>query len=405
MLSTLATVSLAAAAGAQPPTPPAVGQLAADVLQSPDVSVRRSGLRALAASGSPEALGPLGVLVMDQDNGIQLDAISAVLDIYVVPPSGRRGRSAEGAFFLAPFDVTPWPAPPQLVSGLTKALADDWPAVRRDAAYALGTISPVPVSEAVAREIHWSLSDLDPSVRLAAARALGRLRVSQAGLDLIGRVNDPVLDVRLASMRSLGDLREPLAVIALNEQFSFDLYNRGSAGRAAIDALARIAHPSSRAFFEAETASGNAAHRRSAYEGLARLGGLNDAAPAIAAALPGEKDREVAAAMAFALTAGGQRAYLETLIGALGDSRTSNQVLEYLVELGPPHASAIAGFATHADPEVRRQVVTALGFIGGAEAEVVLGRANGDADEMVRRASQVALARLRQRDARASATQ
>lgn len=404
----LATVALAltapAAAGQAPPAPP-VGQMAPDV-QSPDPSVRRAALKALASGGSPEALGPLGILVTDEDNGIQLDAIAAVLNIYVVSPSGRSVGSAEGAFLLAPFNATPWPAPAQLTAGLTKALADDWPAVRRDAAYALGVISPVPAEESVAREVHWSLSDLEPSVRLAAARVLGRLRVTQAGLDLIGRVNDDVLDVRLASMRSLGDLRENLAVVALTEQFDYDLYRRGSAGRASLDALARIAHPSSRALFESQTASGNSSHRRSAYEGLARLGGLSEAAPQIGVSLQTEKDKEVAAAMAFALTASGQPAFMEPLVAALGDSRTSNQVLEYLVELGPPHAATIAGYATHADPDVRRQVMTALGFIGGSEAEVVLGRANGDADEHVRRASQVALARLRQREARmASPTQ
>ena len=408
LVAALATVIAAAAAPAgagQAAPPPPVTQLAADV-QSPDSSVRRAALRALAAGGSPEALGPLGILVTDEDNGIQLGAIAAVLDIYVVPPSGRRAGSAEAAFFQAPYNATPWPAPAQLTTGLTKALADDWPAVRRDAVYALGVISPVPAGESVAREVHWSLSDLDPSARLAAARVLGRLRVAQAGLDLIGRVNDSVLDVRLASMRALGDLRENQAVVALTEQFEFDLFNRGSAGRASLDALGRIAHPSSRALFEAETASGNSSHRRSAYEGLARLGGLSEAAPRIGAALATEGDREVATAMAFALVAAGQPAFMEQLIAALGNSRTSTQALDYLIELGPPHAATLAGYATHADPAVRRQVVTALGFIGGSEAEVVLGRANGDADEGVRRASQVALARLRQREARAaSATQ
>ena len=90
-------------------------------------------------------------------------------------------------------------------------------------------------------------------MRLAAARALGRLRVTWAGDPLIGRIVDPDLPVRLASMRALGELREARALAALREQLEF--YGRGSAGRAALEALARIAHPSSASLFAQERLS------------------------------------------------------------------------------------------------------------------------------------------------------
>ncbi len=115
--------------------------------------------------------------------------------------------SAAEAFEAARFHDQPWSVPPELSTALVKALADEQPSVRRDAAYAVGIVLTPPVTDAVAFEILASLGDREPSVRVAAARALGRLRVKDAGVPLIGRVNDEDLDVRLASMRALGDLR------------------------------------------------------------------------------------------------------------------------------------------------------------------------------------------------------
>src|SRR5262249_59872254 len=157
--------------------------------------------------------------------------------------------------------------PPERAAALAKAVADREPSVRRDAAYAVGIVLTPPVTDAVAFEILASLSDREPSVRVAAARALGRLQVQDAGVPLIGRINDEALDVRLASMHAVGDLRDEQAVVALNDQFTF--YVRGVAGRFAISALAAIGHPSTVPLFEAPSMSGYPAHPRAAFQGVA----------------------------------------------------------------------------------------------------------------------------------------
>lgn len=370
---------------------PSFQQLAEDV-ESPSAKVRRAALRGLAERGGPEALALLARLVDDAEPAIAEGAIEAVVGIYVQPPAGRSMHDAADAFALAPYHATPWPIRAELPDALARALAHDFPSVRRDSAYALGIVLTPPVSERIAFELVASLGDREPAVRVAAARALGALQVGSAIVPLVGRVNDEDLDVRLASMRALGDLRAGQAVAALTDQFEF--YVRGAAGRAALDALARIASPASRPLFEAQTDSRYPAHRRSAYEGLARLGQLGAAVPRVEAAMAQEKDGRVATAMAFALAASGREG-ISRVIDALADDDLRDAATMYLVELGRTHAAEIASRLTDPDARVREQVAIALGLIGGPEARAALSAVTAETSPEVKRAIEVALLRTK----------
>ena len=246
--ASLVALALSAPGWAAPRSPeqastlPPLPQVAQDVA-SPSAQVRRQALRGLRERGGPETLPLLAGLLGDAEIDIREGAVAGVIGVYVQPRANRSINSAAAAFEAARFHDQPWSVPPELSTALVKALADEQPSVRRDAAYAVGIVLTPPVTDAVAFEILASLSDREPSVRVAAARALGRLRVQDAGVPLIGRVNDEDLDVRLASMCALGDLRYERAVVALTDQFTF--YVRGVAGRSAISALAAIGHPSS----------------------------------------------------------------------------------------------------------------------------------------------------------------
>jgi HEAT repeat protein len=370
---------------------PAIGRLAADV-NSAEPKVRREALRALAALG-PEALEPLSLLVADPERDIRSDAIAAILAIYVEPPPRRRVGSAEEAFEWTRYRVTPWAVPPALVANLVRALADDWPSERRDAAYALGIVLTPPVDQRVEDELTYSLADPAASVRVAAVRALGRLQVARAGDQLIGRIVDPDLPVRLAAIQAVGEIREARALAALLQQL--DYYRGGTAGRMALEALARIAHRSSANLFAEERFSKSDAHRRYAYEGIARLGGIPEAdAVALERLLTEERDETVAVAMAFALTAAG-RPYMDRLVQAVVDDDTANQALEYLVEVGGAQPSGLVPFLQHADPVVRERVAVVAGFVGDASAEAALSQLTTDGNPSVRRAAEVALIRRR----------
>ena len=374
----------------QAPAPPVLPQVAQDIA-SPSAKVRRQALRGLRERGGPETLPLFARLIGDAEPDIREGAIAGVIGVYVQRPGKRSIGSAAAAFDIARFRVELWPVPDELTSALAKALADEWPSVRRDAAYALGIVLTPPISDAVAFEIAASLSDREPSVRIAAARALGHLRVRDAGVPLVGRINDEDLDVRLASMNALGDLRDNGAVVALTDQFTF--YVRGAAGRAALSALGAIGPESSIPLFEAQTTSGYPAHRRSAYEGLARSGRATAAAPRIEAAMASEKDTRVLIAMAFALASAGREG-INRVLDALADRDRADAALGYLVELGRPHVPAVAARLSDPNPVVREQIAIALGFIGGPEAAAALKSASGESDPDVRHAIDVAQVRI-----------
>jgi HEAT repeat protein len=388
---TAPVAGLGAARPEQAPDAVTFRQLSSDV-NSSEPKVRRAALKGLAAMG-PEALEPISLLVGDPLRDIRHNAILAVVRIYVEPPPKRQVSSAEDGFDWSPYLATPWALPPVLVPNLVRALADDWPSERRDAAYALGVVLTPPIDARVSDELSYSLSDPSDEVRLAAVRALGRLRATRAGDQVIGRIVDPVLAVRLAAMRAVGEIREARALAALRQQIDF--YQEATAGRAAFDALARIAHPSTAGTFEQERFSNHAARRRAAYEGLARLGGIRDAdVLAVEQRLTDERDGSVRLAMAFALAASG-RPYLGRVVQSLSDRELADQAIEYVVELGRAKPAALVPHLQDRDPIVRARTTIAAGFAGGAPLEAELSRLTTDGDPTVRRAAEVALLRIR----------
>jgi len=379
---------MAWARGQEPQT---ITQLSENV-NSPEPKARRAALKALASRG-PEALEPLSLLVADPERDIRSSSIEAILAIYVEPPPRERVSSAEDAFGWTRYRTTPWSVPPVLTPNLIRALSDDWPSVRRDAAYGLGVVLTPPIDARVADELIYSLADPDSSVRLAAARSLGRLRATRAGDHLIGRIVDTELPVRLAAMRSIGEVREARALAAL--QLQLEYYRGGIAGRAALEALARIADKSSAELFAKEKFSKSEAHRQYAYEGIARIGGIPGGdAVAMEQLLTDERDEAVATAMAFALAMGG-RPFVERVVLALADHDTANQAMEYVVEVGVAQPGVLIPYLRHTDPIVRERVATAMGFVGEAAAEPALSQLTSDGDPSVRRAAQAALIRMR----------
>ena len=395
----LAVLGGARPAAAQRPYEDVVGDL-----RSPDAVTRVAAMRALAAASYPESMAPIAALLADPLDDVQLEAIDTLLGFVVTDrvATSRRvalvvevrdKKRAEAVFDLGPFVILPRPVVPEVVSGLAGAMRDANPRVRLDATYALGVLARPPADSVATDALVAALHDPDGKVREAAARVTGALRATGAADALFDAVNDRQAPVKAAAMRALGDLRDARAVQALTDQLQF--YGKGGLALAALDALARIAHPSSVPVFQAQLAGKDATMRRAAAEGLARSGQASLSLPTLESG-SADRDRAVALAVAYALQSAG-RPSLDRLVTALGDPKLQSQAMLYLTELGRPVARALGGYLQSPDPVVRQAVAMVLGVIGGDDALAALERAKADPDTEVARAAERAIARVRTR--------
>ncbi len=294
-------------------------------LRNPDPKARLSAVRMLRESQHTAAAVPVAAVVNDPLDEIQLEAIAAELSFFLVQDMPLRKRvglvvevrskgKAAQAFEQGPLAAWPRPVPPEVVDALLKAVDDENPRVRIEAIYALGAVARPPLADGASERLIKALDHYDPAIRAAAARVAGRLDVKRAGDTLIKSINDSSPPVRFASMRALGEIRDERAVQSLMEQLKF--YGKGEGAWSALDALARIAHPSSASLFKTRISDKDPAMRRAAAEGLARIGDASEA-PAIQIAATSESSEMVRAAMTFAMVKFGQN-YMARLIDFFG---------------------------------------------------------------------------------------
>lgn len=373
-------------------------------LRHPDPKVRLSAVRLLRESKYPEAAGPVAALVNDPVDLVQLEAIAAERSFFLVNDipgkkrvallvEARNPALAETAFGLGPLAVWTHPVPPELVQALLEAVNDKNQKVRVEAIYTLGTIARPPLAAAAAADLTKALDHYDPVIRAAAARVIGRLDVKSAGDALITAVNDSTSMVRYAAMRALGDIREERAVPALTEQLTF--YNVGEGGAAALEALARIASPSSVPVFKARLTDKDPRFRSAAAEGLGRAGDTSEVA-ALQMGAGNDTSADVRAAMAFALQKLGQH-YIPRLVEFMTAPKTAGQVAAYLIELGPAVVPELTPHLQDSSPAIRAHVVTVIGALGGPAAEAAIAPLAADRDHDVAQAATRALQRLKTR--------
>ena len=389
-------------------------------LGSPDPNTRFHAVRLLRDSAYPESALPLAPLLNDPLDEIQLETISAELNIFLTEKGMSRRRVAlivevrdridgEEVFSRGPFVLTADPVPPAVFTALLGAVADPNPEVARDALYAFGILSANPAGAArhalLAEALpHLSrlLSSRQGTAQTDVVRVIGRAYARQPGDPPIdqalgdGLVN--MLNVegptREATMIALGAMRYERGVAALLDLSSF--YGQSDLGTTALGALARIAHPSSLARFLEERSNRERERRRAAIEGIVRLGNperLKD----IEAAVVGDQEPRLNLAVSYARSALG-RGRIEPIVE--GIPRLADQALEYLVDLAPARTAELVVQLTSPHPDVRRVVADALGYAGDASAIQALEALRVDVEPVVANAGARAAARLRQRSLR-----
>jgi HEAT repeat protein len=387
-------------------------------LGSPDPGKRLKAVQLLKAAAYPEAAVPLAPLTLDPFDEIQLEAISAELNIFLadkVTPKRRVGLlvevrqriEAEPTFSAGPSALGPHRVPAAVVTALANASRDPNARVAVEALYAFGSLA----GEVKAADRGAMLSQsgpvlaatigaIDPMLRLAAIRVIGRVFARRAtdppveesvGDAVIMALNDREATIQLTAMWALGTMKYQRAVQGLTELFRY--HERGQMAEAALDALARIAHPSSLPLFVSHLSSKNAALRTIAVEGLARSGDRTRA-DNVQTLANAERNDAVLLASHFANVqlAGGA---VDSIIEALTRSRLRDEAWQYLFELSAGGPSAFARHLQDPDERIRRDLVDILGMSGDPAAAMLVEPLTNDRAESVAHAAARAVARLR----------
>jgi HEAT repeat protein len=394
-------------------------QASAD-LASPDAGTRLRAVQILKQAAYPEAAVPLAAVVTDSQDTIQFEAIAAELNIFLAEPIVPKKRvalvvevrsavQAEPAFAAGPSALGSRPVPPAVLTALRTAARDENPRVAIEALYAFGALAVQPGGDArrdllraAGPDIAAFIGSSQPAMRYAAVRVLGRVFGKRAqdepiepgvGDAAITALNDADRAVRTAAMQALGALRYDRGVQALTDLFVY--YGNGEAADAALDALAHIAHKTSVPLFVAQLAGKSAVRRTIALEGLARAGDTSQL-PAIQTAVDKERDPGVTLAGTFALVRLGNTP-TDQVADSLSRPRLRDQAKRYLIEIAPGHVSAFSRQLLDSDPQIRTDVVDALGLADDPAALAVLEPVLNDRDAQVARAAERAVARLKRR--------
>ena len=392
-------------------------------LSSADASARLRAATLLKGAAYPEAAIPLAKAVGDSQDAVQLEAIAAELNIFLankVVPKKRVGLvievrnkiAAESAFSAGPLALGATPVPPEVLTALRTAARDDNPRVGLEALYAFGALASAPVGLARQELQRLSGPDLaamigvqDEAMRLAAVRVIGRVfekhtlddaADTSVGDAIITVLNDNNRLIKRAAMGTLGAMRYGRAVDSLTQLFQF--YGRGELAEAALDALARIAHPTSIPLFVVQLSSKTPAIKAIAIEGLARAGDSSKMTD-IEAAMKGERNDIVIFAGNFA-AAMLSNAPIEQIADSLFRPKSRDVSKQYLIEIVPGRVSRVARYVQDPDPRMRVDIADILGLASDPAGLPIVEPLLKDQDEQVALAARRAVARLRNSDRR-----
>ena len=395
-------------------------QTVADLSNS-DVKARVRAAQDLREAAYPEAAVPLSKAVLDSDDRVQYEAITGELNIHLADKIVPRKRvalvvevrnriSAKSIFQSGARVLDPKPVPVEVLTALRSASRDNNLQIALEALYAFGALSANSYGrdrEALlatsAAELSALLGSSQVTVRDAAVEVLARMyerwpgdgAVDQAlGDTLITTFNDRDGIVRRKAMVTAGALRYERGIQALTEIFQH--YERGADAQAALDGLARIAHPSSVPLFTSVLAGRNTLLEAAAVEGLARSGDATHA-PLIASAVGNERNADVQLAVHFAdamLSEGS----IDVLVEGLTKPALHDRALHMLSEVAPGRSATFSPHVPDPKPNIRADLLEALGLSNDPDLAPLVERLLNDSDPMVARTAARAVLRLKSQE-------
>jgi HEAT repeat protein len=402
------------AAAAVDAVPTAAGQAIHD-LTNRDAKVRLRAASSLGDAAPPEAMIPLAQAILDTDDAVQVAAITAELNLFLADKGtlqraarveNRSKIAAENIFLAGPLAIGPRNVPTEVLAAVLAATGDENLRVGLEALYALGALSVQPCGEArrgLLRATGPRLAaltvTLEPSVRLAALRVIGRLfarrpqdrPVDQDVADaVIIALNDQDKAIKMAAMNALGAMAYERAVDPLSELFRY--YERGELAEAALDALARIAQPTSASLLMAQLDAKADRMKMIAIEGLARSGDRTRLA-AIQAALRGDVSESAQLAGTFAGVMLSDMP-VDRIVDSLFRASLREQGKQYLIDIARNRADVFGRYVPEFDARVKADVADILGLAADPAARPIVEPLTKDSNPLVVLAAERAIARL-----------
>jgi HEAT repeat protein len=360
-----------------------------------DAAVRQAAIGALNSIGDPSMSTRVSGLIDDPSPLVRESAVR-IAGYFGYPDCVdavfARCHDTDDSVRSAALELLPYFDDPRALDTLTAALSDPVPRVRAAAAHALGSMRGATERDLLMR----ALDDPEPWVRYFAAIGLGRQGDATA-LPLLARHarTDAAVHVGVAAINAAASIGGEAAVPVLAALALED----GERGQTAIRALGttrsdavvgvlrealRSEDPRRRTVVvEAFTAQGGAA----AVEALAWTSTADGDPLVTRAAISGLRD----IANRNVPTSG---AAIRSLIEVLHDPQRRTDTLTELARLAPAGIPLLVDGLNAEDPEVRRNIVEALGRLRNPLASAGLRQALSDADAGVRRAAVTGLSRV-----------
>jgi len=364
-----------------------------------DVSVREEVVKSLGLLKDQEALTILLTTIKDPAESVREESIIALVNLYADRDAGWVvTRTAKKVYkTVNPFsdqvgdDATIIEAyvqvAPMVIDSIADRLVDSSPAIRLDAAKALGVLR---ARAAVARMVD-AMKTGDANLRIAVLRSLYKIRDTSADEQILPYLNDSDKNVRDETILTLGLFRSKKALPELKRIYE---QNPDTKVRLkAFQALALIGDESTLDLFQRYLRDPDKAYRQAAAEGIGRVGDVS-LVEEVSRTFLGEKDLGAQLAQSFALYRLGRKEYLDKLLVGLAERMYYQQPTAYLVELGAAVVPDLTRNLNHENAVVRERLCGVLGLIGDSSTIEQLKPLLQDSNPSVASEAALAIRRL-----------
>jgi len=364
-----------------------------------DVSVREEVVKSLGLLKDQEALTMLLTTIKDPADSVREESIIALVNLYADrDASWVVTRTAKKVYkTINPFsdrvgdDATIVEAyvqvAPMVIDSIADRLLDSSPAVRLDAAKALGVLR---AREAIPKMID-AMKTGDANLRIAVLRSLYKIRDTSVDEQILPYLNDSDKNVRDETIVTLGLFRSKKALLDLKRMY--DQNPDTKLRLKAFQALALIGDESTLDLFKRNLRDTDKAYRQAAAEGIGRVGDASRVEEVSRTFLT-EKDMGAQLAQSFALYRLGRVEFMEKLLIGLAERMYHEQATAYLVEMGKPVAPDLVRNLNHENAVVREKLCAVLGLIGDSSTIEQLKPLLRDSNPSVASEAALAIRRL-----------